>query len=201
MVPSDPGGELARIRLGLATAGLNRATIAKILVGLVAIVGVVAAVASVLREPITRWSASAVHDLGLSGIFAAVFAMDPVPGLGFQPALFLGYTGGIALVPLVAAAWAASMLSSITVYGVGRRLRESARLLAVLERYRIATWLRDHGVTTIAIAAIGPLPYGLATLGAGVVGVRFRHLLFGALFRGVKIAATAGAIGLGWGLG
>lgn len=174
---------------------------ARMLLGLALLVGVLAVVGAAVREPVTAFSAGLVAELGLLGMFAAVLAMDPIPGLGFQPALFFGYTGGLPVLPLVLAAWGGSLVASVTVYGVGRLFRDSPRLVAWLERWRVGTWLREHGARTIAVAAVAPVPFGLATLGAGVMGVKLRDLLLGAAFRGLKIAATAAAIGLGWGIG
>ena len=162
--------------------------------------GALAVVGAVARAPVAAFSARVVSELGLLGLFAAVVAMDPIPGVGFQPALFFGYTGGIPLVSLVFAAWGASLVASVAVWAIGRALRGQARLVARLERHRVGAWLRDHGVRTIAVAALAPVPFGVATFGAGMMGVRLRDLLVGAAFRGVKIALTAGAIGLGWGM-
>ncbi len=180
---------------------LTPRVVARLGLGLLVLVGLIAALGLAVREPVAAFGARVVAELGLPGLFAAVVAMDQIPGVGFQPALFFGYTGGIPLLNLVIAAWAASYVASIGVYGIGRTLRNSTRLVAFLERWRIGGWLRDHGARAIAVAAVAPVPYGLATLGAGVLGVRLRDLLVGASFRGVKIAATAAAIGLGWGLG
>lgn len=180
---------------------LSPRALARLVVGLVALVGVIALVGTAVRQPVATFSAGIVAELGLLGMFAAVLAMDPIPGLGFQPALFFGYTGGLPLLSLVFAAWSASLLASAAVWALGRSCRNSTRLVALLDRSRLGGWLREHGVRTIAVAAVAPVPFGLATLGAGVLGVRFRDLLVGASFRGIKIAATAVAIGLGWGVG
>ncbi len=174
---------------------------ARAALGFVVLCGVLAVAGVAVRAPIAAFSARVVAELGLVGLFAAVVAMDPIPGLGFQPALFFGYTGGLPLPSLVFAAWSASMVASVSVFAVGRLSRNSARLVSLLERWRIGDWLRDHGARAIAVAAVAPVPFGLATFGAGVLGVKLRDLLVGASFRGLKIAATAAAIGLGWGMG
>ncbi|MFZ5476106.1 MAG: hypothetical protein ACOZNI_04970, partial [Myxococcota bacterium] len=50
----------------------------------------------------------------------------------------------------------------------------------------------------IAVAAVSPVPWGLATLGAGASGVRLGPLVAGAAFRPLKIAVTIAAFALGW---
>lgn len=179
---------------------LTPGTVARIVGGLLALVAGIGVVGAYVREPIARLSEGIVADLGVAGLFAAVVAMDPIPGVGFQPALFFGYTGGLPVFSLLFAAWTASLVASVGVYGLGRGLRNSARLVALLERWRVGGWLRDHGVRAIAVAAVAPVPFGLATLGAGVLGVPFRQLVVGAAFRGLKIAATLAAIVFGWGM-
>jgi hypothetical protein len=192
LTPEGPGPDLPPLTLG---------GVLRFVGGLALLVGLLAAVGQVVREPVHHVASAAVRELGLPGLFAAVLTMDPIPGLGFQPALFFGYAGGIQLHVIIGAAWSASLVASVVVFCIGRCFRGSTRLLALLDRWRVGGWLRAHGARTIAVAAIAPVPYGLATLGAGAVGVRLRDLLIGASFRGLKIAATAGAIALGWGMG
>ncbi|MDP2313110.1 MAG: hypothetical protein Q8P41_09420 [Pseudomonadota bacterium] len=179
---------------------LTPKAMARIGFGLLVLVAAIAGVGAVLREPIATFSSTLVADYGLLGLFGAVFAMDPVPGLGFQPALFLGYTGGIALGPLFGATWLASLSASVAVYTVGRAWRGRPGLEDFLVRWRIGHWLRSHGVRAIAIASVAPVPFGLATFAAGVMGVGLRDLLLGASFRAVKMALTLSAIVAGWGV-
>ncbi|MDP2310068.1 MAG: hypothetical protein Q8P18_28890 [Pseudomonadota bacterium] len=176
-------------------------TLVRVGLGLVAIIGLVAIVGALLREPIATFSGSLVADYGLPGLFATLFVTDSVPGLGFQPALFLGFTGGVLPGTLLVLAWGASLCASVFVYSVGRSLRGRPALVALLLRWRIGHWLRDYGARAIAVASVAPVPFGLATFGAGVMGLGLRDLLLGASARGVKIGFTLLAIMAGWGVG
>ncbi|MFN7145465.1 MAG: hypothetical protein ACK4YP_16950, partial [Myxococcota bacterium] len=136
---------------------LTPGTIARIAGGLLVLVALIGAGGAYVREPIARLSEGIVADLGVAGLFAAIVAMDAIPGVGFQPALFFGYTGGLPVPSLLAAAWTASLVASVGVYGLGRALRNSARLVALLERWRVGAWLREHGARAIAVAAVAPV--------------------------------------------
>ncbi len=175
--------------------------VARLLGGLVVLVALVAVVGAVLREPIVAFSAGLVAEYGLIGLFAGVFALDQTPGLGFQPVVFLAYTGGIAPMPLLLVAWLASLSASAAVYAVGRAFRGRPSLVALLLRWRIGHWIQAYGARAIAVAALAPVPFCLATFGAGVMGIPLRDLLLGASVRVVKIGLMLAAVAAGWGLG
>lgn len=191
-----------RLPEGLATLpNLSLSTLVRVAIGLVGLIGLVAVVGALLRDPIATFSARLVAEYGLPGLFATLFVTDHMPGLGFQPALFLGYTGGVAAGPLLLVAWVASVCASVVFYTGGRAFRGRPALVAFLLRWRIGHWLRAYGARAIAIASVAPVPFALVTFGAGVMGVGMRDLLVGASFRGIKIGFTLLAIMAGWGVG
>ncbi|MES2638012.1 MAG: hypothetical protein V4850_00960 [Myxococcota bacterium] len=186
---------------GLATPPkVSLSNVLRIGVGLVVVIGLVAGIGISLRDPIVALSGSLVTEYGLIGLFVTLLVTDPMPGLGFQPAVFLAYTGGIPPWPLLGVAWVASMCASVFVYAVGRTLRGRPALVAFLMRWRVGHWLSDHGARTIALASMAPVPFVLVTFGAGVMGVKLTDLLLGASFRGFKIGFTLLAIMAGWGV-
>jgi hypothetical protein len=184
-----------------APPNVSLSTLIRVGIGLVGVIGLVAVVGALLREPIVTISAGLVAEYGLTGLFATMLVTDPMPGLGFQPALFLAYTGGIPPGPLLLVAWVASLCASVLVYAAGCTLRGRPALVAFLLRWRIGHWLQAYGARAIALASVAPVPFALATFGAGVMGMKLTDLLVGASFRGFKIGFTLLAIMAGWGVG
>lgn len=165
---------------------LDRARIGGGLVGLAAVLLLLWAV----REPLTALATAMVSRLGLPGIFLSAVVLDPVPGVGFQAPLLFGAAGGVPFWTLFAVVSAASLLSSVLCWALGRRLQRWDRLPPLLERTGVTRLLNRHGTAAIALASILPVPYGLATIGAGATGVAFTVLLRGAIFRPLKILAA-----------
>lgn len=166
--------------------------------GLVATIAVVAGIAMVARDPVESAARAALDAAGLWGLFFSVLLGDPIPGVGFGPALMLGYAGGVGWGTLLALLSVASFLSSVGTWAIGRALQRAAWLPNLLERWKVAPLLRTHGGRAIAVAAISPVPWGVATLGAGASGVPLGPLMVGAAFRPLKIAVTLAALALGW---
>jgi hypothetical protein len=180
---------------------LDKRSAVRLVFGFAAAVGLLALFGNTLREPITNFGEQIVARLGLAGLFGAVVLLDPVPGVGFQTVFFFGYTGGIALGPLILASWVGVMVAAVGSWGLGRLCSRWNGLVAFLERWRVGPLLRAYGPRAIAVAAIAPFPFGVATFGAGVMRVPLRVLVFGAAFRGIKVLFTAAAFWLGWGIG
>jgi hypothetical protein len=181
---------------------LSRArAILKAAVGVLLLVVVLAALGAWAREPVEAFSRAVVDRLGLGGVFLAVMLLDPVPVVGFQPFVLLGATGGLPLLPLFGLAWAGAALGTVGAWTLGGRFGAHPRARDLLARARIEALLLEHGATALCVAAVGPLPYGLATFGAGAVGVPLRTALLGALARGLKIGLSVAAVAVGWGVG
>lgn len=175
--------------------------VARVVVGLIALVAIFAALGTWARAPIEAFSRDVVTRLGLGGIFLAVAALDPVPIVGFQPFVIFGAAGGLPLGPLFAVAWAGSCVGSVVAWSLGAWVGSGPRVHAALARVQIDRPLRERSSLTLAVAAVGPLPFGLATFGAGAVGAPLRSALIGAAARGVKIGLSVAAVAMGWSLG
>lgn len=178
----------------MSAAGIAR----RLGVALLVILGVVALLGLFLREPLEAWALRLVAATGLLGIGALVFVGDPLPGVGFQPALFVGIVADVHSGPLYVVTAASTTLAALATFALGRatgHLRPVRRLLqasgtdAAMERW---------GFRALFISAVLPLPYGLATLAWGANGLPFRLLLLSALARWVKVAAFLGALQAGW---
>jgi membrane protein YqaA with SNARE-associated domain len=168
------------------------------ILGLVAAIVALVIVATYAREPVERFARALVELGGLGGLGLATFLGDPVPGVGFVPAAMLGYAGGVDPVVLFAVISAASFASSLATWGLGRVLRQAPWIPAFLDRWRIGPMLRRRGAMAVAVAAVSPVPWGVAALGAGASDVAFGPFALGAAARPLKIAVTIAALVLGW---
>ncbi len=180
---------------------LDRATVLRVAVGVLLLVGLFTALGTLAREPVEAASLAVVGRLGLGGIFLAVAALDPIPVVGFQPLVIVGAAGGLPLLPLFAVAWAGVVVGSAIAWALGALVRDGPRVRRALERARVGDALRQRATLTLTVAAVAPLPYGLAVFGAGAVGAPLRSALAGAAARGLKIALSLGAVALGWSVG
>jgi hypothetical protein len=180
---------------------LSPTALARVGVGFLLLIAAVAVVGALLRAPIAAFSTALLAQLGGVGLFVALYVTDPIPGLGFQPVMFLAFTGGVSAVQVFLCAWAASLCASVSVYAFGRAFRGRPALVALLLRWRIGHWIQAYGARAIAVAAVAPVPFAVATFGAGVMGLSLRDLVLGASARGLKMGFTLGAIMAGWGVG
>ena len=177
------GGMKARIAIGLALIALGVWALGRYAHGSV----------EALAGPL-------VAQLGLPGIFVATMLGDPMPGIGFQPSLLVGYTGGVHVALLLVVVSGASLVASAITFAAGRALKSAERIQALLVRGRVSERLAGRrGGAALVIAAMGPLPWGLAVLGAGASGIPMRTVALAAAARLLKIGATLTVIALGWG--
>ncbi|MBM4365060.1 MAG: hypothetical protein FJ102_02520 [Deltaproteobacteria bacterium] len=173
-------------------------TLARLALALGLVAAAVLAMAYFLRAPLEGAGRALVEHTGIGGIAALVLALDPLPGLGFQPGLVLGTAAGVPAWPLFFTASLASLGSSVLGWALGRwgrRLRWLERLLLVSGAAAAVTrW----GGRAVAIAGVTPIPFGLATLAAGAVGMPLDVLALAATARWIKIGLSLVAISLGW---
>jgi uncharacterized membrane protein YdjX (TVP38/TMEM64 family) len=165
------------------------------------LIGVLAAIMALgwwAREPIEAASVWTVENYGALGIFLMVAVMDPIPGPGHDVALIVGHAGGLGFWSIFLPASLGSFIASILSWAVGTQLQGWAALRVTMERYKIDAMLEKHGAKAVAIAAVGPFPYVVATVGAGASGVPFKSFFLGSLARPVKIAIALGLIMAGW---
>ena len=170
----------------------------QVLLGLVGVLLAIMALGWWARAPIEAASLWMVEHYGALGIFLMVAVMDPIPGPGHDVALIVGHAGGLGFWSIFLPASFGSFLASIMSWAIGTRLRGWAALRVTMERYKIASMLEKHGAKAVAIAAVGPFPYVVATVGAGASGVPFRSFFLGSLARPIKIGVALGLIMAGW---
>ncbi len=167
---------------------------------LAVLLGLVAVLAYFFHAPLQQLGTYLVREGGLAGIAVLVLALDPLPGLGFQPGLILGSAAGVSPWPLFAAAAIASWLSSLLGWAVGRYSPTGGVVARFLAFSGATTAVARWGMGAVAIASVTPVPFGLATLGAGAAGMPLRHLALAATTRWLKIGLSLAAITASWSL-
>ncbi len=181
----DPRGLLLRVGGG-----------AVLLVGAIAVIGVV------LREPVTLLGEGFVSAFGLPGVFVGVFLCDILPISLHDPFLVAGHSGGLSFLELAATAITASLLASFFDYGVG--YTAGHRIPAVqgfIARYKVAAFMRRYGPSAMMFTAVMPFPFTVMAWAAGMSSVSLGYVLAAALLRGAKILFMLTIIVLGWGVG
>lgn len=173
----------------------------RIVVATAILLGGVFVLGSFFREPLEAAGSHLYERAGLAGIAVLVLVCDPLPGLGFQPALFLGTAANVPWGRLFVITALSSLTSSALGWGVGHLGRNNRIFLRFLSTTGASPALARWGVRAVALASITPLPYGLATMAAGSGGLPFRILLLASTARWLKIAASLAAIKTGWSLG
>jgi membrane protein YqaA with SNARE-associated domain len=162
------------------------------------LLGAVVLIAWLFRDPLEAAGELLVDRAGLAGIGALVVALDPLPGLGFQPGLILGTAADVGWPQLFLTTALGSWASSVLGWALGRWGGRVNWVVRVLRMSGATAAISRWGVRAVALASITPLPFGLATLAAGASGMPLRLLAGAALFRWLKIALSLAAIQLGW---
>lgn len=174
-----------------------RALLWRMGVGLCTLLVVVLVAGVLLRDPIEQFSSVVVARFGLLGIFAMVTFVDTVP-LTHEPVLLIGLAGGLGFWPVWGVASAGSVTAGILGWWLGRWLGRFAWVRHQLARYRIGPFLLRYGGAAVAVAALTPFPYAVATWASGAARLPFAPLLAGALLRMVKVWFYLSVLALGW---
>lgn len=178
---------------------LPRRALLNAVLGLLAILGAIMALAWVAREPIELLSGHIVDTYGLLGIFVIVALMDPIPGPGHDVGLVLGWAGGLGFWGIYLAASLGTIVGSALSWGLGRWIGHWPSIQNALDRYQLREKFQKHGARAVALAAIAPVPYVLATVGAGACGIPFGAFILGSLARPLKVLVALALIATGWG--
>lgn len=172
----------------------------RLALGLFMLLLVVGALGVLFRDPVERVAEWFVAEFGLLGIFLVVTVVDALP-LTHEPILLLGYSGGLGFWQVWAAASAGSVMSGVLAWSLGGWLSRFEIVQRQLARYRIDVFLRRYGGWAVAVAAITPFPYSVATWASGAARMPFLPLFLGALARLPKVLIYLSLIALGWSTG
>ncbi len=183
-----------------AAAGLWRRTV----ISLVSVLALAAVCGVVLREPLTIAGTWFVDTLGAFGVALGVLVTDtsPLP-LTNEPVLMLALGGGMSVWTVFAVAATTSWLAGIVGYSLGRLLDATTSAQARFRRWQpaAADWIERRGAVGVAIAALLPIPFSLATWSAGMMRVRLSHVAIASLARIPKTAFYLGLMAAGWSAG
>jgi len=168
--------------------------------GLLTLLLGVAALGVVLRRPLEVAAAWFVDTMGLLGVFLAVTLVDTLP-LTHEPVLLLAWSGGLSFGAIWAAASAGSVLAGVLGWLVGGRLARFRWVQRAFLRYRITAFLERYGAWAVAVAALTPFPYAVATWAAGAARVPLVPVFLGSLVRILKVLIYLSLIVLGWSAG
>lgn len=174
-----------------------RLPIRRFALALVVLALLIAVVGTWAREPVEAAAAWFVGRYGLFGVAVLVWAIDCF-FIHDEPALLVGWTGGLGFFPVWGAASVASILAGLTGWTLGRLVGPWPPVAALLDRTHVRQLFERHGGRAVAIAAMGPVPYSLTTWAAGAARVPVHELLFGTLFRVPKLGFLLGLIAVGW---
>lgn len=197
---SPPSGGPPSSRRGEPDGLGLRALLGRLAVGLAAICGAVVVLAVTLQEPLQAVSEAFVAAFGLGGVFVAVILTDTF-ALTHEPVLFAAHAGGLGFWPIFFTASVASVLAGILGWTLGGLLGRVPRVQALFARYRIDDFLQRYGGWAIAVAALTPFPFSVATWASGAARLPFRVVLFGSLFRVPKVMFYFLLIVGSWSLG
>jgi len=183
---------------------LDRALLYKMLGGIVGLLAVAAALAFLLEEPITSMASAFVDRFGMWGIAGGVVITDasPIP-MTHEPILLIGVSAGIEPLTLWAVAGGASVFAGLVGYGCGALLVSKSRLRAwlFLKYPGFERFMERHGVKGVAVAALLPIPFALATWSAGMTRVGLGRVMLASLLRIPKTGFYMWLIVAGWAVG
>lgn len=179
----------------------RRATVLKIVLGLVGLAVAMGALGYFYRAEILTLSRAFVDRLGGPGIAGLIFLPDAfaVPII-HDVITGLGLLGGMGFAEVIAWATLGSLAGGCVGFGIGRRLSHTAWFLGIMEGRGAAAHrlVQRYGVTAIAIGALTPLPYSWTCWAAGALGMRFLPFLLTSVLRIPRLAGYLWMVQLGF---
>ncbi len=166
-------------------------------VGLVGLVAGVGVLAWVMREPLEAFAQAFTAKFGLLGVFVGTLMTDTML-LTHEPLLWAGYAGGLGFWPVYLVTTVASVLAGPLGWVYGRFLGRFAWVQRLFEANHLHAFLRRYGFWAVAVAALTPFPYSLATWASGASRVPLSSVLLGSLFRIPKVMFYFLLIVFGW---
>ncbi len=183
---------------------VDRTLLRKMGIGIVALLAVAAALAFLLEEPITVAATAFVERFGLLGLAAGVVVTDssPLP-MTHEPILLIGVSADVPPLVLWAVAGTASVGAGLVGYTCGAVLVSRSRLRGWLkERHPgFEAFMEKHGVKGVAVAALLPIPFALATWSAGMTRIGLGPTMAASLLRIPKTGFYLWLIVAGWAVG
>lgn len=175
------------------------ALLRRVAVGVVVLFALLIGLGVLLKDPVLGMSVAFVDRFGPGGVFMGVVFTDAAPlGLTHEPILLAGYAGGLSFGTVFAVGAGASVFAGVLGWLCGGLLGRVPTIRRWFKRYRVDAFMTRYGVWAVAVAALTPFPFSIATWSAGIAGLGFGPLLLGCLFRVPKVLFYFGLIVFGW---
>jgi uncharacterized membrane protein YdjX (TVP38/TMEM64 family) len=179
----------------------TRGLLARFTVGVLLLLGAVAVLGAVLREPVEQAARMWVDTTGLAGMFAAITVLDSIPS-PIPPDLFTGfaYVGGLDFWTIAIVASAASVSGGTVAWAVARRFSQTAWFQRFIRDRgaRAYALVQRYGMVALVLGAVSPLPFSLTCYAAGTLKMPYTRFLSVALLRAPRILFYLALIRLGW---
>lgn len=205
-----PSGDDVGVGVDIDLGSTRRLRPIRVLVSMgLAVAGLMLAVATLgyfFREPLLEFAGLFVRALGGPGVALGFFLPDaftvPIPNDAFSA---LGLAGGLGFATVSAWATLGSVLGGSAGFCIGRRLARAAWYRRVMSRRgaEVQRLIDRYGGYGLALAAITPLPYSLASWAAGTSRLSYGHFLAISLpLRALRVVGVLWLLELGlWALG
>jgi membrane protein YqaA with SNARE-associated domain len=175
--------------------------IRKTAIGLLILLLFSGACAWVLKDPFISMGEIFLERFGLLGLFVGTLISDtsPLP-LSHEPLTFIGITAGLPTATLLLTISSASVLAGPIGWTFGRVFLSGTSFSAWLDdRYpEFMGMMRRGGLKAVALAALLPVPFSLATWTAGMLRLPLHKVAVISLLRIVKVGVYFQVLKLGW---
>jgi len=180
---------------------IDRALMRKTIVGLFLILLLSTGSAWLLKDPLITVSDAFFERFGLMGLFIGTLIADisPLP-VTHEPLTFLGIAAGIPTPTLLVTLSAASILSGPLGWFCGRLFVSGTPFASWLDRRypEFINIMRHNGLKAVAITAVLPGPFAMATWTAGMLHLPLHKVAVISLLRIVKVVVYFFFLKLGW---
>ena len=164
----------------------DRTLIRRTIIGVIIVFGAAAVLAFYAEEPLTRAADLFMERWGAGGLALGVIILDTSPfPLINEPILLLAYQGGMSAWDVLLVAGGASVLAGSLGYLYGFILNKIFPVRRWMEERRpnAVAWIHKHGAKGVAVAAVLPIPFSVATWTAGAMGVPWKTVALASLLR------------------
>lgn len=180
---------------------LDRAVWRKVAVGAALVLLLALASGVLLREPLQAWGTIFIDRFGLPGLFVGVLITDTsIVPLTSEPLVLLAIGGGVPPWTAVGLTAVASVCAGPLGWACGRLVARHTPLGPWLARRhpQVTGFLTRYGARFVAVAALLPFPFAVATWLAGASEVRMVHVLLASLLRVPKTLFYGALLVGGW---
>lgn len=183
------------------TPSLRKALV-RLGLGLLVFLVAIAALGTLLRDPIAAVGGWFVQELGYTGLALGFLFFDMVPVGTHDAVMLAALTGGMPIVPATLVGMAATFFAIVADWVIGRALGHNVPLLRrLIERWRIPEFMDHYGTRAVIILAIIPIPWAPVGWFLGMSKEPLPRILLAATIRALKVILSVVIIAAGWSVG